>query len=361
MITIDGSLGEGGGQILRTSVALSAVTGQAIHITDIRVSRTEPGLKAQHIASIKAVADLCNAQTEDVSMGSLEVTFKPGKIRSGKIKIDTRTAGSASLVLQALLFPAFFSHEKVVLQVRGGTDVTWSPSTDYLKSVTLPIIRKAGFKANLELTKRGYFPAGGGEVVLEVTPVTGIKPFNLLRRGRILSVKGISHSHKSLEAAMVSLRQAKSARTQIYNILTNHGFSGDIGISIEYIDAPSSGSGITLWAETEESVLGALGIGERSKRAEIVGKEVANNLISELLTNESLDKHMGDQIIPYLAVCTGKVTASEITSHTKTNVEVVNKFGFDVRIEGNTIIASETELSKEILSQKLLQKRSFFI
>jgi RNA 3'-phosphate cyclase len=350
MISIDGSFGEGGGQILRTSLALSAVTGQAVRIDNIRVSRTEPGLKGQHIASIRAVADLCKAQTEDVSMGSLELTFRPGVIRTGKVKIDTKTAGSATLVLQALLFPAFFSKEKVVLEVRGGTDVTWSPSVDFLKNVTLPIIGQAGFHAGLELSKRGYFPAGGGEIIVNVSPIRSIKPFNLTQRGRILSVNGMSHAHNALEEGMVALRQAKSARTQVYNVLSNHGFTGDIGISIEYVPAESYGSGITLWAQTENSILGVESLGERSKRAEVVGKEVANKLITELMTNAPLDKHMGDQIIPYLAVAGGTVKASEITSHTKTNVEVCNKFGFDVRIEGDKIIAKETETSKKILS-----------
>ena len=351
MIEIDGSLGEGGGQILRTSVALSAVTGIPVRIDNIRLGRAEPGLKAQHMAGIRAVADLCNAETEDVSLGSLEVGFTPGAIRTGKVKIDTRTAGSTTLVLQALLFPAFFARNKVTLEVRGGTDVTWSPSADYLKHVTLPVIRQAGFNAKLELTRRGYFPAGGGEIVVEVSPLKGVKEFNLQSRGRILSVNGLSHSNKALEGAGVALRQAKSARTMLYNVLSNHGFTGEIGISIEYAEAQSIGSGITLWAETEKTVLGSLEVGEKSKRAEVVGNEAAKNLITELLTNAGLDKHMGDQIIPYLAIAGGKVSVSEVTAHTKTNVEVVNRFGFDVKIEENVISAKETELGKTILSK----------
>lgn len=341
-VLIDGSLGEGGGQVLRTSVALSALTGKSVRISNIRLGRSEAGLKPQHVAAVKAVADLCGAQTDNVCEGSLEIGFVPGDIRAGKIKADIKTAGSVTLVLQALLLPSFFAGDKVILEVRGGTDVNWSPSVDYFRSVFLKAIGKAGFNANLELNRRGYHPAGGGKVGVDVFPAKNIVPFDLSSRGKILSIQGLSHAHQALAKGDVALRQAKNARTQIYNVVSNHGFKGDINISLEYSQAESYGCGITVWANAENSVLGVDALGEKSKRAEQVGSEAAKNLIPELLSNAALDKHMADQIIPYLAVAGGRVTVSQVTPHTSTNVEVANKFGFDVRIDGNMIVSRKT-------------------
>lgn len=337
VVLIDGSFGEGGGQILRTAVSLSALTGKPVKVTNIRRGREEPGLKPQHIAAVKAVADLCNAETSGLFEGSLEVFFHPQKIRGGKIKVDVGTAGSISLVSQALLPPSFFAGDKVVFEVSGGTDVRWSPPVDYLRNVMLPIIAKAGFRSSLELKRRGYFPAGGGRVSIKVDSIKEIKPFVLVYRGAIQSIKGLSFAHEELMKKNVAVRQAKSARTRIYNFVSNQGFNGDINISVEYSPADSFGCGITLWAQTEHSVLGASALGEKSRRAEEVGFEAADNLIREISSNAALDEYMGDQIIPYLALAGGRVGVSRITSHILTNIEVVNRFGFDVKAEGNII------------------------
>jgi len=203
---------------------------------------------------------------------------------------------------------------------------------DYLRFVTLPILKKFGYNSEIELVRRGYYPAGAGIVVARIHPARKLKSVNLLNRGKILSINGISHAHKALQGSQVAERQSSSARLEIFNKLHMES-----RIKTEYADTPSYGSGITLYAETENSVLGADSLGERGKRAEIVGNEAASNLIKEILSDAPIDRHMADQIVPYLALAGGSVRVSEITEHARTNVEIVRKFGFNLKIDGNLI------------------------
>ncbi len=338
MIRIDGSQGEGGGQVLRTSVALSAVTGRPIRVFDIRAKRKNQGLMAQHIGAIEAVARLCGAEVKGIAIGSKEIEFTPSEISGGRFNIDIGTAGSITLVLQALMLPAMFAKKTTVFQIRGGTDVNWSPPIDYLSNVTMPLLGRFGYTGAVELLKRGYYPAGGGKVTAKITPCR-MNEIVLKERGRVISVKGVSHAHASLGKGLVAERQMKAARTLLYN--KTHK---EIGIVRQYVRAQSYGSGLTLWAETENSRLGAGALGEKGKSAEIVGQEAAGRLIKEVDSGAALDVHMADQIVPYLALFGGGVSVSEVTEHTRTNVEVCRKFGFDVEIEGNIIKASKTRL-----------------
>ena len=207
----------------------------------------------------------------------------------------------------------------------------WSPPVDYLNFVTLSLLKKFGYDAELELLKRGYYPKGGGEVLVIIKP-SRLEKIELTERGEILNTMGISHAHSDLKKSEVAERQSKSARFLFFNKLKK-----EVKMKNEYSDTLSYGSGITLWAETENSILGADSLGEKGKRAETVGDEAARNLIDALNTNAALDKHMADQIVPYLALAGGSVSVSEITQHTKTNVEIVNKFGFNLEVKGNII------------------------
>ena len=337
MIEIDGSMGEGGGQILRTSVAMSAVTGKPVKIKNIRSKRENPGLRPQHLTAINSVRKICDADLKGCKIMSSEIEFIPRKISGGRFSIDIGTAGSITLVLQALMIPAMFAEKPLKLRIKGGTDVRWSPSIDYLRFVAIPILMKFDYNARLQLLKRGYYPVGGGLVEIEIKPIDKLKRIVLNERGRILSVGGISHAHTDLEKARVAKRQMKSARSIIFNKLSNMDYDGDMEIEQEYVDADSYGSGITLWIKTENSVIGSDSLGWKGKRAELVGQEAANNLLREIDSDAPLDRYMGDQIIPYLALSGGQVRVSEITKHTRTNVDVMKKFGFDIRIEGNVI------------------------
>jgi len=336
MIEIDGSKGEGGGQILRTAVSMSAVTGESVKVFNIRAGRDKSGLMAQHMSSVQAVADLCGAKVDGLTQGSDKISFSPGKIRAGKHNIDVGTAGSVTLVLQSLMLPAFFAPAQVSVQVRGGTDVKWSPSIDYLKFVFLPLIGKFGCRSTVELAGRGYFPAGGGKVIAEIMP-SKFRKIEFLKRGKINSVKGSSHAHLGLKGAKVAERQVKGAEYAVHNDLLEEGFGRGVAISQEYVNTPSYGSGITLWAETENSILGADALGEKGRRAEDVGIEAGRKLIADITSNGALDRYMADQIIPYLALAGGVISVSEITGHVKSNIDVVNMFGFDVSVKGKRI------------------------
>lgn len=338
MIVIDGSLGEGGGQILRTSIAMSAVTKESVKIFNIRAKRDNPGLRPQHLNAIKAVAELCSADVNGLEVGSMEIGFHPNEIKTKKLKIDIGTAGSITLILQALMIPAMFAENPVEIQITGGTDVRWSPPVDYLRFVTLPILEKFGYKGEIELMQRGYYPKGGGNVSMKIHPVQKLKRIDLMERGKILSVNGISHAHSDLKKSQVAERQMKSARDLLFNKIGK-----DVKIEKEYCHALSYGSGITLWLETGNSVLGSDSLGGKGKMAETVGREAAQNLIREFDSNAPLDRFMADQIVPYLALTGGSVRVSEITEHCRTNVEIVKKFGFDVGIEGDLIKASQKQ------------------
>ena len=347
MLKIDGSIGEGGGQIIRTSVAMSAITGEPIKITNIRANRPNPGLGAQHFSAVDAAAKLCDAKVSGLKIGSKEVVFKPDSLKGRKLNIDVGTAGSVTLILQALMIPATYLDGEIIINIRGGTDVRWSPPIDYLRFVTLPILRKFGYIGEVVLLKRGFYPKGGGKIKVKIKGIKKLKKINLNNRGYFKGICGISHAHTNLKKAEVAKRQMKSARPLLFNELsklidknTNFDFDFDLNfikIKQEYPDTLSYGSGITLWAEFENTIIGADSLGERGKRAEIVGYEAAQNLIKEINSGGCVDKYMADQVIPYIALSGDSVKVSEITKHARTNVKIVNKFGFDVKIEGNVI------------------------
>jgi RNA 3'-phosphate cyclase len=336
MIEIDGSSGEGGGQVLRTAVAFSALTGKPVRVFNIRGLRNEPGIKAQHLCAVSAVAEISNARVKGSSIGSREMEFYPGNIRSGNISMDVGTAGSVTLVLQALMIPALQAPGDVAISVRGGTDVRWSPPADYLRHVTIPTLALMGFRAEVERLERGYYPAGGGRIDLAVRPAEEIKPLCIEEAGKIVSVKGISHAHSGLGKARVAERCAEEAR----KILMERFGLADVTIASEYSDALSYGSGITLYAEKENSILGADALGEKGKRAEDVGREAALRLAREIDSKTGLDRHMIDQVIPYLAIAGGSVrTSGGLSMHARTNIDIVNRFGCSVQIVEDKIEA----------------------
>jgi RNA 3'-phosphate cyclase len=200
--------------------------------------------------------------------------------------------------------------------------------------VTLPLLRKFGYRGEMKLEKRGYYPVGGGCVELTVEP-TRMRKIELRTPGKLLSIHGVSHAHRSLEKAKVAERQMKSARHMLYNRFPDV----EVRVLDEYNDAACPGSGITVWAELENTVLGAGSLGERGRRAEEVGKAAADQLISAVDSSSTLDPHMCDQIVPYLALAGGVVHTQHITAHARTNVEVMKEFGFDIGIDGDVIRA----------------------
>ncbi|MEM1651221.1 MAG: RNA 3'-terminal phosphate cyclase [Sulfolobales archaeon] len=341
MLVIDGSFGEGGGQILRTAVALSAITGVDIRVVNIRAKRPEPGLKRQHLTGILAAAKICGAVVEGASVGSTEVLFKPGTIRGGSYTFDVGTAGSITLVLQTLLPIIAFADSPISIEVRGGTDVQWSPPIDYFRYVVRPHLQGVGYDFVVELVRRGHYPRGGGLVRVRVDkPPKFFKPVNRVESGRVLSIGGVSHCVKLPKH--VADRQARAAEEELYK----SGIRSSINIEVEWYDPERDphlgpGSGVVLWATTENSILGGDSLGERGKPAEAVGKEAASKLLEDLSTGMAYDRHMADIIIPYLALAEGPSTIgiSKLTLHAFTNMWLVkNMLGVNVE-HGNEINA----------------------
>jgi len=326
MIEIQGDILEGGGQIIRTSLSLAALTSENIHITKIRHKRPNPGLQPQHVTATKAIAALCDAQTEGLTQDSTELIFKPNVHKAGKFKFDVGTAGSIPLVLQAIMPCIAFAPNRVELEITGGTDVKWSPPIDYIRLVTLPTLHLMGYELNLTVNRRGHYPKGGGNVSLSVNPPRRLRNITLTQRDQLTSIEGVSHCVKL--PSHVAQRQADSAM----RTLTETGYSAP-KIKVEsYVPDHDPhigpGSGITLVANyTNGLVIGADALGERGKPAEQVGEEAARKLIEELNSQASLDRHMGDIVIPYMAVAEGRseISVSQITMHTLTNIHVAEK------------------------------------
>ncbi len=332
MIEVDGSFGEGGGQILRTAVSLAGVLGKDMRVYNIRAGRSQPGLKAQHLTGVRAAAELCDATLKGGEVGSTELSFQPSRLKAGRFRFDVGTAGSITLVLQVLMPLMAYAPGAVEATITGGTDVKWSPPIDYLSQVTVPILRKMGYEVHLDVKRRGHYPKGGGMVRVSVTQVEHFKPIMGLEQGRVVAIRGISHARGL--PRHVAERQARAA-TEILG--TRSLPRPEISVDLEEVGPGLSvGSGLFLLAETEKgAILGADSLGERGKPAEAVGSEAARKLIEEIEAGGFLDRHMGDIMVPYMALADGtsEVTTSQVTQHTLTNVKVAELVlggGFEV-------------------------------
>ncbi len=317
MIEIDGSFGEGGGQILRAAISLSCLTGKAVRISKIRANRPKPGLAAQHLKGIEAAKKLTDAEVEGLKLGSKIVVFKPGEVKSGKLRIDIGTAGSVTLILQSILLPSLI--KSCEFTISGGTDVKWSPTADYFKNVTLPALSLLGVRCEFEVLRRGYYPKGGG-VVRVKTERSTLNSFDFNDCPDSKIVKGISHCSNLPDH--VARRQAEAAKA----LLEKQGF--EVEVEVKVFKSVSTGSAITLWRNFK----GGSALGERGKRAEKVGEEAALNLANELNAEGVIDKHLADQLMVFAAVANGKssYTTTEVTLHQKSNAYVIEKFLGDV-------------------------------
>lgn len=336
MIDVDGSFGEGGGQVLRTTVGLSALLGEQVHVSNIRAKRPNPGLRAQHMTAIKAVAALSDAETRGLEIGSTDLFFAPKKRASGSFKFDVGTAGSISLVLQALMPTAAFSAGGAEFEITGGTDVRWSPTVDYVRFVILPILSRLGYSAELRLLRRGHYPKGGGKVWMKIQPCKGLTRFFLDSRSEVKKIHGVSHCVRL--PSHVAQRQATAAENTLKELQ-----QVDVSVKLETYPPQSDphiapGSGIVLY--TDEgcgTVLGADAIGERGVPAEEVGRHAARLLLEEIKSVAPIDRHMSDILIPYLAVAEGKseFRTSQITMHTITNAKIAELVsGAETEVEG---------------------------
>ena len=324
IIEIDGSFGEGGGQILRTALSLSCITGLSLKLFNIRKGRRKPGLMPQHITCVNAAAVISHAQVSGNDKGSTELTFSPGDIRAGHYVFDIGTAGSCSLVFQTLLPPLTLSGEPSHITIKGGTHVPFSPTYDYVSSVFLPMLSRIGIHVESSITRYGFYPKGGGEANWRIDPVKTIKGTQLTARGPLLSVHG--HSGVSNLPHSIAERQKMS-------VIQNLPLSDT---DVRGIEVPSYGQGtfVFLKAEYENALAGFSSLGERGKPAEAVGREAAEQFKIFQKSSACLDPHLADQIVLYLSLAQeeSSFTTSRITQHLITNLGVIEKF-LNIRYE----------------------------
>lgn len=336
MIVVDGSYLEGGGQIVRTSVGLSALLRKDVRVENIRAKRPKPGLSQQHVCAINAVAELCSAKTTGVFVGSKTIEFFPGRVPiKEEVHVNIPTAGSIGLVLQPLIIAAFGVEGILKIKINGGaTFGKWTPSVTYIQKVFCKAIEKFGYEVKIEVLRHGFYPKGKGIVHVEIkhNRTRGAVFDQFCLNGKTY---GSSVASTDLKDKKVALRQAESTK----KVISETGKFEDIAIDIQYIDSSSTGCGITLWMEGDRFI-GASSVGEINKRAEEVGKEAASELIDEYNSEACVDKHLADQIIPFIGLCNGTIKTSEITKHTETNIRVVERFTnkvFDVNKKGKII------------------------
>ncbi|HSG81800.1 MAG TPA: RNA 3'-terminal phosphate cyclase [Gemmatimonadota bacterium] len=336
MIDIDGSYGEGGGAILRQALGMAAYAGKPIRVRNIRAGREKPGLAAQHLKSVEAAGAICGARVRGVALRSTEITFDPGPVKPGAFKFDVGTAGSATLVLQTVLLPCLLLPGEFQFEITGGTDVPWSPPADYLKSVTLEVLRSFGL-GQVTVPRRGYYPKGGGRLLARIVGGSGFGSSLALRDpGVVKQIRGVSHATEQLRERKVAERQADAAE----HLLQRLGCP--VKIEVEYSDALNLGSGITLWTESDIGPpIGGSALGVKGKPADEVGREAARGLINEMTANATVDRYLADQLIPFMAVSGGSFQTSGITSHTRTNIYLAKQIlGASFEVEDLTVTAA---------------------
>jgi RNA 3'-terminal phosphate cyclase (ATP) len=330
-LQIDGARGEGGGQILRTALALSTVTGQAFEITRIRANRTVPGLRPQHLAAVRAAALVSGARVGGAFDGSPDLRFEPGTLGPGDFRFEIATAGALTLVLQTVVAPlARGGDTPSRVTVTGGTHVPASPSYHYLANHWTAVVERLGLRASPRLVKAGFYPRGGGEATVDVQPWAGAaEPLVLERRGALLAVRGTAGMGKIKPDVAAALRQA--AQERLWE-------ARRIEASWEELTVPaaSPGSFLLLEAVFEEGRAAFGFLGQKGVRPEVTGDRAARTLLKFLGAEGAVDPHLADQLAVPLALGGkgGRVTTTEVSLHLETVAEIVSLFGIPAKTWG---------------------------
>jgi RNA 3'-phosphate cyclase len=345
VLSIDGSYLEGGGQIVRSALFLSTLTGKPFHVYNIRGKRKRPGLKAQHLNVIKTLKMLSSCKVEGERLGSLELYFYPGEVRGIDAEIDIGTAGSVTLLMQTIVPTCMLAKNGSSLIIKGGTDVSGGMTLDFFRHIILFFMKRFANNLKVEHTRRGFYPKGGGIIRFTCEPSPNLfkhaEPLKLIQKGDLKSIAIYSCSSKDLLQRRVADRQLKEAKRILFQ-----RFQVEFKEEIEYSESLSPGSSITLIADFENGVrLGSDALGERGKSAEKVAQEAVTRLTNEIESGACVDKHTADNLIIWLAIAGGVIKTSEITLHTRTNIWVCDLFfGKIFNIKDNLISCSGVKI-----------------
>jgi RNA 3'-terminal phosphate cyclase (ATP) len=326
MLTIDGAQGEGGGQIIRTSLALSLVTGKPFHVERARANRAKPGLRQQHLTAVRAAAAIGNAKVNGAAVGSTEFTFNPSTVTPGDYTFNIGTAGSTTLVLQTVLPPLIIASAPSVLRFEGGTHNVHAPPYDFLERTFLPLVSRMGPQILIELGRYGFYPPGGGRFDVFIEPATQPRRLELLERGRILAQRA--------RALVVNLPVSMAER-ELKVVKEKMGLC-DEQLQPEISDnAISRGTAVMIEIQSEHLTEVFTRIGERGVRAEVIAEQAADEALDYLKTDAPVGEHLADQLlIPLALAAGGSFATGSLSLHTMTNIEVIQKF-LDVEITVN--------------------------
>ncbi len=333
-LRIDGSYGEGGGQVLRTALALSVALRRPVEVTNIRKARPKPGLQPQHLTAVIAASAICGASVNGAALSSTGLAFTPGDVQGGNYTFDVSdikgSAGSTSLVFQTILLPLFFAELPSTLVLLGGTHVPWSPTFHYLKQVFLPALFSLNADADINIEQWGWYPRGGGRVRASIRPCRKLNGLLLRDRGELKRLSGVS-AVSNLPSGIAERQRARAVK-----VLSKLA----INAAIETAEAPSSGKGTLLFllAEFGNCRAGFDSLGAVGKRAETVADEACSRMLHYLGTGGALDPYLADQLVPYLALAheRSEFTTSRVTRHLLTNIWVVRQFlDRKIEVEGN--------------------------
>jgi RNA 3'-terminal phosphate cyclase (ATP) len=347
MIEIDGSIGEGGGQVLRSSLALSLLTGQDLHIYNIRARRSNPGLQPQHIMSVQGAAQVGHADTEGASLKSTTLIFRPKGVFPGRFRFDIGTAGAASLVLQTIFLPLSRASVTSSVTITGGTHVPMSPSFHYLDLHWLPFMRRLGFSADLSLIEAGFYPRGGGKIQATIRPTMEVTPLQLTERGNLRQIRGIS------AVANLDRKIAERQRSQVLHRLGARYPLNDL--RIHQMASRFKGTLLLLLAEFDYSQACYFSLGALGKPAERVADEAVDALLDFLDSDGAVDQYLADQLLLPLSLShePSRFTTSRITNHLLTNAKVIQSF-----VPVTIVMQQEMDEPASVLIQPLIKDRT---
>ncbi len=340
MLTLDGSRGEGGGQILRTALALAAVTGKAFHLENIRARRSKPGLQRQHLTSVNAAAEVCRAEVQGAEQNSQEIWFYPGEIVPGDYHFTIGTAGSTTLVLQTVLPPLLLASAPSTVIIEGGTHNTHAPPADFVARAFLPLINRMGPHVTLSLERYGFYPAGGGRIVVQINPCKELRGFDLTHRGPI--------QHRMATAIVAGLSWRIAVR--------------ELAVVADALDWPAEclrrlelpgdhGQGNVLLLEVSDGKVTEIvtGFGERGVRAEEVARNAVEQLRAYLEADVPVGHHLADQLLLPLSLAGyGSFVTTELSLHATTNIDTICQFlDVETRVDEITSTARRVAIQKK--------------